>query len=420
MACRRVVVTGMGTINPIGENVPDFWEHLAQGKSGIINLCTVYPVLKDYSVKIGGYFPLPLNAQEYFGKFKKWFKRLDEFVLYMQIAGAQAINDSGLDMAKENPFRVGALLGSGEGGLNSHERNQTMLQNQGLNAVSPLYVLNVIPNTATGFFAQSYGLCGPNFAPVSACATSNHSIGLSCMMIENDMADVMFAGGSEASVNPSGISAFGNLGALATKYNEQPELASRPFDSGRNGFIMSNGAAVLCLEELEHARKRGAHIYAEVSGYSFSADAHDLVTPHPNGRSTSYAMKQALKKAQLTPAQISLINAHGTSTEQGDLAEAKAIHQVFGAAASNMPVHSTKSMTGHTIGASGAIEAIAAILALEKQIIHPSINCFDPDPAIGLNIVPQTREDIPVEHVLSNNFGFGGQNAVVILSHFSN
>ncbi|WGK69175.1 beta-ketoacyl-[acyl-carrier-protein] synthase family protein [Candidatus Haliotispira prima] len=418
MTDRRIVITGIGTINPVGRDVPDFWENLAKGKSGIVNLCSIYPILSDYSVKIGGYFHLPENARDYFGRYGKWLKRLDEFIAYMQIAGAQAMQDSGLDMAKEDPFRVGSLLGSGEGGLNSHERNQSYLQNQGVSAISPLYVLNVIPNSGTGFFAQSYGLRGPNFAPVSACATSNHSIGLSCMMIETGMADVMFAGGSEASLNPSGIGAFGNLGALTIQYSDQPELASRPFDAKRSGFVMSNGAGAMCLEELEHAKKRGAKIYAEVSGYSFSADAHDLVAPHPEGISTSYTMKKAMEKARLAPSQISLINAHGTSTTLGDLAESIAIHKAFGPSAESVAVHSTKSMTGHTIGASGAIEAIAALLSMEKGIVHPSINCDEQDPEIRLNIVKETREDLAIEHIMSNNFGFGGQNAVVILSRF--
>ncbi|MEM9423885.1 MAG: beta-ketoacyl-[acyl-carrier-protein] synthase family protein [Spirochaetota bacterium] len=413
---KRVVITGIGTINPLGNDVPGFWENLAQGQSGIVKLCAIYPILKDYSVKIGGYFSLPENAADYFGRYRKWFKRLDEFAIYMQIAGTQAMSDSGLDIAREDPFRVGTLFGSGEGGLNSHERNQNYLQKQGMSAISPLYVLNVIPNTATGFFAQSHGLQGPSFAPVSACASSGHSIGLSCMMIQTGLADVMFAGGSEASLNPSGIGAFGNLGALTTQYNEQPEEASRPFDAQRSGFVMSNGAGALCLEELEHAKKRGARIYAEVSGYSFSADAHDLVAPHPEGRSSSYAMVQALKQARLEPSQIDLINAHGTSTQLGDWAEAMAIRKAFGSVA--IPVHSTKSMTGHTIGASGAIEAIAALLALQKNTIHPSINCEEQDAAIPLNVVTETREDIPVKHVMSNNFGFGGQNSVIILSRF--
>ena len=419
MTDRRVVVTGIGTINPLGNDVPSFWANLAEGESGIVDLCSIYPILSDYSVKIGGYFALPDDARNYFGRYGKWLKRLDEFTVYMQIAGAQAMSDSGLDMSCEDPFRVGSLLGTGEGGLNSHERNQSYLQTHGMSALSPLYVLNAIPNTATGFFAQSYGFCGPNFAPASACATSNHSIGLSCMMIESGMADVMFAGGSESSLNPSGIGAFGNLGALSTQFNEEPRRASRPFDIQRSGFVMSNGSAALCLEELNHAKKRCAKIYAEVSGYCFSADAHDLVAPHPEGTSTSYAMKKALEKARLNPADISLINTHGTSTTLGDKVEEIAIYKALGSAASSVAVHSTKSMTGHTIGASGAIEAIAALLAFEKGIIHPSINCDEQDPDIRLNVITETREDIPVEHVMSNNFGFGGQNAVVIFSRFS-
>ena len=415
MAGKRIVITGIGTINPVGVGVRSFWDNLAKGQSGIVDLRPIYPLLNDYSVKIGGYFTLPQNVREYFGHYGKWLKRLDEFIIYMQIAGSQAMDDSGLDMEREDPFRVGALLGSGEGGLNSHERNQNYLQKQGMSAVSPLYVLNVIPNSATGFFAQCYGLQGPNFAPVSACATSNHSIGLSCMMIEAGMADVMFAGGSEASLNPSGISAFGNLGALSP--SDQPEQASRPFATGRSGFVMSNGAGALCLEELEHARRRGAKIYAEITGYSFTADAHDLVAPHPEGRSASRAMQKALEKARLSPSDIDLINAHGTSTLLGDLAEAKAISVTFGHGAP-VAVHSTKSMTGHTIGASGSIEAIAALLAIKEGIVHPSINCEQQDPEIVLNIVKEVRRDLTIEHIMSNNFGFGGQNAVIILSRF--
>ena len=417
MTDKRIVITGIGTINPVGVGVRSFWDNLARGQSGIVDLRPVYPVLNDYSIKIGGYFAMPDNVRECFGRYGKWLKRLDEFVIYMQIAGFEAMNDCGLELEKEDPFRIGALLGSGEGGLNSHERNQNYLQNQGMSAVSPLYVLNAIPNSSTGFFAQCYGLCGPNFAPVSACATSNHSIGLSCMMIEAGLADVMFAGGSEASLNPSGISAFGNLGALSPACSDQPERASRPFAVGRSGFVMSNGAGALCLEELEHAKKRGAKIYAEIASDSCTADAHDLVAPHPEGRSAARAMQKALEKARLSPSDISLINAHGTSTPLGDLAEARAISTVFGHGAP-VAVHSTKSMSGHTISASGSIEAIAALLAIEQGIVHPSINCEQQDPEIALNIVKEARSDLAVEHIMSNNFGFGGQNAVIILSRF--
>jgi 3-oxoacyl-[acyl-carrier-protein] synthase II len=279
-------------------------------------------------------------------------------------------------------------------------------------------VVGCIPNTASAYFANEFNLQGPNFSINSACATSNHSIGMASLLIRMGFADVMFAGGAEAVVNVPGFAGFGVIRALSER-NDSPQTASRPFDRDRDGFVLAEGAGVLCLEELDHAKKRGARIYAELTGFGMSCDAHDLVSPHPEGRGAITAMKSCLASARLNTDQIDLINAHGTSTPLGDLSESKSIGVVFGEQKTQPLVHSTKSMTGHLIGAAGGVEAIAAIMAIEKGIVHPTINQFEKDPAILLNVVRNTPVEATVRHVLSNSFGFGGQNATIILSKYN-
>ena len=282
--------------------------------------------------------------------------------------------------------------------------------------MSPFYVISVIPNMGSGYFAKENNLQGPNFSVSSACASSNHSMGQAFMLIKMGMADAMFAGGSEAVVNEPSYAGFAIIEALS-KRNDSPETASRPFDVGRDGFVLGEGAGVICLEELEHAKKRGAKIYAEITGVSFTCDAHDIVAPHPECRGTIAAMKNALDSASLNIEDIGLINAHGTSTTIGDYLESKAIIKAFGEKGFKVPVNSTKSMTGHLIGASGGAEAIANIMAFEKGVIHPSINVFEQDPEVKINVVKELRET-KIDHVMSNNFGFGGQNSSIVFSRF--
>ncbi len=408
----RVVITGLGTINPIGNTVAEFWDNLIAGKSGIRRIKNFD--IGDFDVQIAGEVDLPDDLTTYFKK-KKMIKRLDRFIIFGHIAGVQALRDSGIEPDRE-PERIGALIGTGDGGLQTNYDNIVRITERGMNAISPFYVVSAIPNMASGYFAKEMNLQGPNFSLNSACATGNHAIGVAAMMIKMGLADVMFAGGAEAVVAIPSIAAFAIIDALSER-NDSPETASRPFDKDRDGFILAEGAGVLCLEELEHAKKRGAKIYAELKGFGFSCDAHDVVAPHPEGKGAAAAMKAALDSAKLNIDDIDLINAHGTSTPIGDFAESKAICALFGEKVKTLPVHSTKSMTGHLLGAAGGAEAIAAILALEKGIIHPSVNLFQKDPKIQINVVTEPTEK-KVKTVFSNNFGFGGQNASIILSKF--
>jgi 3-oxoacyl-[acyl-carrier-protein] synthase II len=407
---RRVVITGLGTINPLGNTVEEYWDNLITGKSGI--RLAQKADLSNFHVKIAGEIDPP-DLSEYF-RSKKMIKRLDPYILYSHIAGTQAVKDSGLDIDKE-PHRYGAIIGTGDAGVKTQIENINRIYSTGMQSASPFYIIAAIPNTGTAYFSQEWNLQGPSFSVNSACATSNHAIGTSVLLIQSGMADAMFAGGSEAAVNEAGIAAFGNIMALSDR-NDSPETASRPFDIDRNGFVLSEGAGVVCLEELEHARKRGAHIYAEISGFNFTTDAHDLVAPHPEARNSSAAMQGAIDSAGLNPEDLDLINCHGTSTYMGDKIESLAINNVLKEYAPKVKVHSTKSMIGHLLGGASVVEAIAAILAFERSIIHPSTNLFEQDPEINLNVVTEAQEDKNVRHIISNAFGFGGHNASIILS----
>ncbi|HUI73035.1 MAG TPA: beta-ketoacyl-ACP synthase II [Spirochaetia bacterium] len=408
----RVVITGMGTINPIGASVREFWDNLIRGKSGVRRL-KAFPI-DGYSVQIAGEIDLP-DLSPFF-KDKKMARRLDRYVVLSQIAATQAVRDSGLDVEKA-PQRYGVIIGTGDGGVGTRYNNTRKVLEEGMQASSPFFVM-CIPNTASGYFALEWNLQGPCFSVSSACATGNHALGVAASLIKMGMADAIFAGGAEAPIFPSGMAAFGNIMALSER-NSSPETASRPFDKDRDGFVLSEGAGVLCLEELEHAKRRRANIYAELSGYGFTSDAHDLVTPHPESRGSAQAMMSALENARLTVDQIDLINCHAASTPLGDLAESRAINVVFKDRASGVPAHSTKSMTGHPLGAASAVEAIAAILAIQQGVIHPTINQFEQDPRIKLNVIRNQPLEVRVSHVLSNGFGFGGQNAAVALSRFN-
>ncbi len=405
------MVTGLGTINPIGNDVPEFWNNLQKGANGVRRLQNIDP--GDASVQIGGEIDMP-DLTEY-GLGRKAIRRFDRFIIFAHVAGTQALLDSGIDVEKA-PHRYGAIIGSGEGGLMAHETNAPRVVEHGFDSAQPLYVINAIPSSGTGYVAKEWNLQGPNFSISAACATGNHAISVAGLIIQMGLADAMLAGGSEAVVTALGIGAFSCIGALSER-NDSPETASRPFDRDRDGFVLSEGAAVLCLEELEHAKRRGARIYAEITGYGMSCDAHDLVAPHPDGHGAVRAMQNALESAGLEPKDVDLINAHATSTSLGDVAECRAIHAVFGDLATRVPVQATKSMTGHLVGATSAAEAIASILAIGQSIVHPTINQFEKDPEIDLNVITDCSE-MKIRNVLSNSFGFAGQNAAVVLSRF--
>ena len=411
---RRVVITGIGTINPLGHTVKEFWNNLAQGKSGIRPIQN--REITDIPVYVAGEVDIRDEVKDYYIS-KKLYKRLDRFVTMGYGAAAQAYLDAGIDV-NLSPERYGAIIGSGEGGLGTHWDQIIRLNEKGLDTASPYYITNVIPNTATALFCQERNIQGLSFSVNSACASSNHAIGIAVNLIKMGMADAIFAGGAEAVACEPGLAAFSGIGALSRR-KEPATAASRPFDRDRDGFVMGEGAGVLCLEELDHARRRGAKIYGEVTGFGFTSDAHDLVAPHPEGDGAARAMIGALNMAGLNPEEIGLINCHGTSTPVGDVAEGLAIHRAFGdALGAQIPVHSTKSMIGHLIGAAGAVEAIAVLMGLTENIIHPSINVDNQDPAIKLNVVKETREEKTLDHALSNTFGFGGHNASVVLSRF--
>jgi 3-oxoacyl-[acyl-carrier-protein] synthase II len=414
---RRIVVTGLGTINPIAYNVPEFWENLVKGKNGIRTIQNFD--YKDSPVHIGGEVDYPENIDQFVPK--KMIRRLERFIIFGMIAGRQAFTDSGIskEMVDAAPDRFGIIIGTGDAGNDGHYKMARKIDESGMENVSPFYVVGVIPNTPSGFLGKELNFQGPNFSVNSACATSNHAFGTAAMMIKMGMADVMIAGGTESVLNEAGLAGFGAIYALSRR-NDSPETASRPFDKDRNGFILAEGAGCLCLEDLEHAKKRGAKIYAELRGFGFSCDAYDLVAPHPEGTGAARAVSTALEDAGMNLDEIDLINAHGTSTPLGDVTESNMINRVFGHRGNKVPVHSTKSMLGHMVGAAGSTEAIAAILAIEKGVIHPSINVFEQDPEIKLNIVANEPREQKVNAVLSNSFGFGGQNSVIILSKFNN
>lgn len=407
----RVVVTGLGTINPIGNTVREFWDNLCIGKSGVRRISMVN--VDDFHVKIAGEIDLPDLTP--YGLTAKSIRRYDRYIIMSHVAATQAIRDAGLD-PQAAPHRYGVIIGSGDGGSTAHEVNTEKMHRVGLKATSPLYLVNAIPNTASGFVAMHHGLQGLNFAVCSACATGNHAIGLAAQLIRMGMADAILAGGSEAAINMLGMCCFGNIGALSER-NDSPQTASRPFDKGRDGFVLSEGSGVLCLEELGHARRRGARIYAEITGTGFSCDAYDLVAPHPEARGATLAMQSALAEARLNPEDVDLLNAHATSTPIGDLSECRAVHAVFKDRATTVMVHATKSMTGHCIAASSAIEAIAAIMAIEEGVVHPTTNQFERDPQVDLNVVVEPRR-AKVRHILSDAFGFAGQNSAIVISAF--
>jgi 3-oxoacyl-[acyl-carrier-protein] synthase II len=408
MERRRVVVTGMGLICPLGIGVEQSWRALVEGKSGIgpITLFDASTFPTRIAGEVKGFEP-----EKYMDR--KEVRRNDRFIQFALAAAELALKDSGLDLAKENLERVGAIIGAGMGGLRSLEDTHSEFLEKGVRKIGPFFIPSIIINLAPGQIALRYGLKGPNFSPVSACATSNHSIGDALMYIERGMADVMLSGGAEATLTTLGVGGFCAARALSER-NDAPEKASRPFDKNRDGFVAAEGSGLLVLEEYEHARKRGARIYAQVAGYGATCDAHHITAPSPGGEGGARAMRQALEDAGLAPTDVGYVNTHGTSTPQGDIAECQAVKSVFGDwAKKGLLISSTKSMTGHMLGAAGGAEAIASIMALCTGVLPPTINVEEQDPECDLDVIPNQAREKRVAAVISNSFGFGGTNAVL-------
>jgi len=406
---RRVVITGVGAVSPLGCGNVSNWDALVSGKSGI-GLITRFDA-SDMPVKIAGEVS-DFNAENYIDK--KEIKKMDLFIQYSLAAAHYAMEDSGLVINDENAERVGVLVGAGLGGLPSIERYHTLLNEGGPKKISPFFIPMLIINLAPGHISIRYGAKGPNLSSVSACATGTHSIGDAFHMIARGDADAMIAGGTESTVTPLGIGGFAAMKALSDSHNDSPEKASRPFDKNRDGFILAEGAGIVIMEEYEAARKRGAKIYAEVVGYGLTGDAYHMTAPAAGGEGAARCMKMALKNAGVLPEQVTYINAHGTSTPFNDLNESLAIKSVFGDHCTKLMVSSTKSMTGHLLGAAGGVEAVFTCMAMDKSVVPPTINYETPDPECDLDYVPNTARDAKIEYAMSNSLGFGGTNATLL------
>ncbi|MDP6631706.1 MAG: beta-ketoacyl-ACP synthase II [Kiritimatiellia bacterium] len=404
---RRVVISGLGVVSPLGCDMPAVWQKLQAGESGI------GPITKfdatDFASRIAGEVSDfdPSVAVD-----RKAQRRMDEFSLFALVAAKSAVEDSGIDFTAEDPTRMGVIVNSGIGGLQTLEVQQKSMLERGPSRCSPFMIPQMIINMAGGLIAIEYNCQGPNFAVVTACASASHGIGESLRLIQHGDADVIISGGTEASVCKLGVGGFCAMRALSTR-NDDPTAASRPFDVDRNGFVIADGAAILVLEELEHAKARGATIYCELAGFGMSCDAFHITAPSEDGDGASRAMKNAMNDAGVTPEEVSYINAHGTSTQLNDIMETKAIKGALGEAAKNVMVSSTKSMTGHMLGAAGGFEAAAVALALRDQVVPPTINHHNPDPQCDLDYVPLEARKTDVNVCLSNSLGFGGHNACV-------
>jgi 3-oxoacyl-[acyl-carrier-protein] synthase II len=403
----------MGLITPVGNNITDTWNNLLSGVSGIVPL-THFDV-SDYPVRFGGSVK-DFNPEDYIPK--KDLKKMDPFIHYGMAAGLQALEHSGLEITDANAHRVGVAIGSGIGGLSGIERGMQTILESGPRRVSPFFVPSNIINMISGNLSIRIGAKGPNFAIVTACTTGTHNIGDAARLIEYGDADVMLAGGAEMATSPTGLAGFANAKALSTR-NENPQAASRPWDRDRDGFVLSDGAGVVVLEEYESARNRGAEIYAELIGYGMSGDAYHMTLPAPDGQGAIRCMQNALKNAGINTEDIDYINAHGTSTPAGDVIESNAIKKVFGDHAGKLAISSTKSMTGHLLGAAGGVEAIFTVLALRDQSIPPTINLENPDPECDLDYVPNEARRRQIDIALSNSFGFGGTNGTLIFKRIS-
>ena len=411
---RRVVVTGLGVVTPLGNDLNSFWQNLIAGQCGIDKI-TAFDATA-FATQIAGEvknfdltpaFPSP-----------KEIRRTDRYTQFGVYAAWSALKDSRLDLATENCDEIGVFLGSGIGGLQTTSEQLKVLLERGPGRLSPFMIPMLISNMASGVVSMYFNLRGPNFATCSACATANHAIGEAWRTIKMGDAQVMLAGGAEATVVPIGIGGFCAMRAMSTR-NDDPKRASRPFDKDRDGFVMGEGSGVIVLEELEHAKKRGAQIYCEIAGYGNTADAHHLTAPSPGGEGAARCMKMALRSGGLNLTDVNYINAHGTSTPQGDICETQAIKSVFGDYARKLVVSSTKGATGHMLGAAGSVEMAACALAIKHGIVPPTINLQNPDPECDLDYVPNTAREIPVNVIVNNSFGFGGHNSTIAAKKFN-
>ena len=409
----RVVITGIGVINAIGNTKEEYWDALAIGKNGIKALTSFDAT--DFRTQIAAEVK-NFQAEKYLDK--KAASRLPLFIQYGLVAAMMAHEDSRLDLSSVDPYRAGVQIGSGVGGIGVLEDNAALLIEKGPKRVSPFLVPYMIINMASGQVSIQFNLKGPNSSSVTACATANHSIGESLRLIQNGYADVMFTGGTESAITPLAFGGFCSMRAMSER-NDEPEKASRPFNKDRDGFVMGEGAGILIIESLSHAKKRGAYIYAEIIGFGMTSDAHDMVAPPSDGEGAAKAMEFALKDAKLSVDSVDYINAHGTSTPHGDIAETNAIKSLFGEHAYKIPVSSTKSMVGHLLGAAGAVELIGCIGGMEKGFLPPTINYEVPDEDCDLDYVPNESREAKIDVVLSNAFGFGGHNTSIAIRKYS-
>jgi 3-oxoacyl-[acyl-carrier-protein] synthase II len=413
MSRRRVVITGLGTVNALSSDVPAFWKALCAGRSGVGQIEQFDTTL--FKVHIGGEVK-NFNPEEVLDA--RTARRLDRFAQFAMVAAIAAVKDSGLELGHEDPYRCGVIVGSGIGGLNEFEEQHERYLRGGPGKISPFVIPKMIVNAASGNISIHLGLQGINTAVATACSSAGHAVSDADRAIRYDDADIMITGGSEAAMTPMSLGGFCSARALSLR-NDNPQAASRPFDRDRDGFVLSEGAGIVILEELEHARRRNAPIYAELLGSGCSADAYNITAPHPEGNGAIRAMQMALRDAHVSPEEIQYVNAHGTSTELGDAVETQAVKQVFGNHARRLAISSTKSMLGHTLGASGGIALIATALSLKTGVIHPTINYLTPDPACDLDYVPNSAREVRIRRALSNSFGFGGHNSCLVVGAFN-
>lgn len=410
---RRVVVTGMGVVSPLGHSPEEMFNNLLAGKSGISHYSAFDS--SAFDTRIAGEIK-DLEVTDFIDR--KEARRMDRFTHLAYIAAVKAVADAGIDFDQADRDRIGVILGSGIGGMTTFERECQVLLERGPGRVSPLLIPMLIADIAPGLISIRFGLKGVNYSTVSACASAAHALGVAFNHIRFGDADLILAGGSEAPITRMGVSGFNAMHAMSTR-NDEPERASRPFDADRSGFVMGEGGGILLLEELEHARRRGAKIYAELGGFGFSADANHITAPDPSGDGAIRSMRQALRSAAVAPEAVDYVNAHGTSTQLNDKGETLAIKTVFGDHAYQLAVSSSKSMLGHLLGASGAVEAIAGIMSIQRQMVHPTANYETPDPDCDLDYVPGKARPRKVEVVISNSFGFGGHNATLLFKKFN-
>jgi len=409
---KRVVVTGLGVVSPLGTGLEKFWSNLTAGVSGVGSITRFDAT--NFSTRIAAEVK-DFNPGDFIDR--KAARRMDRFAQFALASAKMALEDSGLDLDKIDRDRVAVIMGSGIGGLETLEQQKEILSSRGPDRVSPFFIPMMISNMAAGQIAINYGLRGANLTTTSACASANNAIGDSFKLLQRGQADIAITGGAEAPITPLAVAGFCSMKAMSTR-NDEPERASRPFDKERDGFVIGEGAAVLVLETMDHALRRGADIYAEICGYGSTCDAYHISAPDPEGRGATLAMQMALKDAGMEPGEVDYINAHGTSTPIGDKAETLSIREVFGEHAAKLAVSSTKSMTGHLLGAAGAIEGVASVMSIRRGQIPPTINYTDPDPECDLDFVPNISRSAAVRAAMSNSFGFGGHNVTLLFKNF--